>query len=226
MTFRDRNKSGLPQYFHSDESPGEWCTVFEKGLPVFSADLVSFVALLTEACSKLAGWIGDRENERRWADTSGELICRMIDRLWDGDRFQTKLVKTGETIKSRCVLEILPIMLGNRLPGEILDKLIDHMQNDQGEDAFVPSARSLFYNVIICAGLECAGRKELAQRIARLSADVIAQNGFSMMGGSEKDRKEPDGMPRMKEPSKTGKWTSWYAACYLILAGFLPIKQP
>ncbi len=226
LTFRDRSKSGLPQYFHSDESPGEWCTVFEQGLPVFSADLVSFVALLTEACGKLAGWIGDRENERRWTDTSNELIRRMIDTLWDGDRFQTKLVKTGETLESRCVLEILPVMLGNRLPEEILDKLIDHMQNDQGKDAFVPSARSLFYNVLICAGLESAGRGELARHIARLSADEIAKNGFSMMGGGEKDRNEPNGMTRKKEPSKTGKWTSWYAACYIILAGLLPEDQP
>ena len=200
LTFRDRSGSGLPQYYHSDESPGEWCDVFAGGLPIFSPDLVAFVTLLAEACGRLAVLSGHPELEKQWTEVSDLLLSRMLERLWDGDRFHSVRAATGEVMPSRCVLEILPVMLGRRLPPEVLDKVIFHLFHDEGKDCFTPSPRSLFYNVLISAGLLNAGRRDLACRVAAMSVEPILSSGFSMTGG---------------------KWTSWYAACFLILAGIL-----
>ncbi len=226
LTFRDRSCSGLPQYYHSDESPGEWCDVFAGGLPIFSPDLVAFVALLAEACGRLAVLSGHPDQEQRWSEIASGLVSRMLSRLWDGDRFHSVRAATGEMLPSRCVLEILPVMLGSRLPQDALDKVIDHLFHDEGKDAFTPSPKSLFYNVLIAAGLLNAGRRDLACRVAEMSVDTILVSGFSMTGGRdpEKATESPQpapSLPRTKTPAPVGKWTSWYAACFLILAGVL-----
>ena len=227
LVSRDRNRSGLPQYFHSDESPGEWCDIFRNGLPVYSPDLVAFVSLLCEGCGRLAGILGKTEEEKTWMQTAKRLIDTMLERLWDGNRFHSEMVKTGTVMESDCVLMILPIMLGNRLPKDVLDKLIHQMLHGEGEHAFKPTGFSLMYNVLLSVGLYNTDHRDIALQIAHMSADTIASVGFSTMGGDDETEQVPaDSLqPRKKLPTKTGKWTSWYPACYLIMAGLISMAE-
>ncbi len=235
LIFRDRNKSGLPQYFHSDESPGEFCSVFREGMPLYAGDVAAFVALMADACGKLAERLGDSENAARWAEISKGIVARMVEMLWDGDRFLSKLVKTGKVVENENVLCMLPVMLGDRLPSDVLEKLVAHLSSEEeflapngitmenmrasiGKP--VPRGAVVFQSVLVCVGLMTAGKKTLAREIARRSVSVLAEKGFGFLDVKETNDGAPMDVntPRDKQPSKTAKWSSWTCACYFILA--------
>lgn len=235
LIFRDRNKSGLPQYFHSDESPGEFCSVFREGMPLYASDVAAFVALMADACSKLAERLDDGENAARWAEISKSIVARMVDMLWDGDRFLSKMVKTGKVVENENVLCMLPVMLGDRLPADVLEKLIAHLSSEEeflapngitmenmraSVGKPVPRGAVVFQSVLVCVGLMIADRKALAKEIARRSVSVMVEKGFGFLDVKEKQKivSLDANMPREKQPSKTAKWSSWTCACYFILA--------
>ena len=235
LTFRDRNGSGLPQYFHADESPGEFCSVFSKGVPLYAADIASFVALSAEACGKLAGRLGKKNEEQEWLAISKKIIDRMIALLWDGDRFQAKLVQTGETVESRCILAFLPVMLGNRLPREIMDKLLTHLTNaqeyltpsglavehlaDADADA-IPMGTTVYLNTLFAVALMYAGENSLATEIAGRALRLLTEKGFCFLdlrADPFPEKASENKNPRIKKPAPAAKWCSWLCACFMIL---------
>lgn len=236
LTFRDRNQSGLPQYFHADESPGEFCNVFRKGLPLYSADIASFVALTAEACGKLANLLGKKKEEAEWYAVSRGIIQKMTDLLWDGSRFQVRLVKTGEIVESGSVLAFLPVMLGDRLPKEIMDSMISRLMDEteylsprgitvenlkEEAEQDMPLGTVVYLNTLFSIALTFAGRTAEAKKIAVRALDLLAEKGFCFLDirqDAEPISETADPlMPRIKFPAPAAKWTSWTCACLFIL---------
>lgn len=235
FTCRDRCGSGLPQYFHADESPGEFCSLFAEGVPLYSADLAAFVALLAEGCARLAGRLNLPEEETRWSAASRSVIDRMISHLWDGERFQARLVSTDEIVPSHCVLATLPVMLGDRLPPAILSSLISRLSDEQEYLAphgisleplserkgdGLPQGTVAFISALFAVALAYIGRKDLAREIARRSADQLLESGFGFLtvpGPKDTPVTDPT-LPRRKSAAPVSKWSSWTCACYIILA--------
>lgn len=235
LTFRDRNGSGLPQYFHADESPGEFCSVFREGVPLYAPDIASFVALSAEACGKLAGQLGKKNEEQEWLAISKEIIRKMIALLWDGDRFQSRLVCTGKTVESRCILAFLPVMLGNRLPREIMDKLLSHLTDESAyltkvglavehladADAdSIPMGTTVYLNTLFAVSLMYAGEVAFAKEIAKRALGLLTEKGFCFLDLREdptsKKAVESHDL-RIKKPAPAAKWCSWLCACFFIL---------
>lgn len=242
LIFRDRSRSGLPQYYHADESPGEFCSIFRDGLPLYSSDLIAFVALLTEGCARLAAHIGQAEKAAEWQRISANLIDRLVKEFWNGERFVARVAKTGKEVDSECFMCMLPIMLGKRLPQPIIDKMAQQLAD---EDVYMapggimiesirqsrkldmstpgPSGSAAYVNTLIGNGLWNAGKQELALDIARRGVSHIVSNGFGFMWGSEEEA--DDGLrklqPAPKKPSIVGRWSSWTAACFFIMARML-----
>lgn len=240
LTFRDRNHSGLPQYFHADESPGEFCDVFHLGVPLYAADVASFVALTAEACGKLAGMLGRDSEAAEWYSASRKIIQKMIDRLWDGNRFQARLAKTGEIVESRCALSLLPIMLGDRLPRDILDRLIARLLDEQeylapygiavdGPEGGEPLQGTVVYlSTLFCVALNLAGETEKARIIAARVMDLMMEKGFCFLDirqESDPIANAAGNMPRVKAPAPAAKWTSWTCACFFILGDMIGRQQ-
>lgn len=239
LSFRDRNNSGLPQYFHADESPGEFCSVFRKGVPLYAADIAAFVALTAEACGKLAGHLGKTDDEQDWFNVSHEIIRKMISMLWDGERFQARLVSTGEIVESRCILQFLPVMLGTRLPREILEKMlsrltdereyltpsglvVENLCDDTGDG--IPMGTTVYLNTLFAVALKFAGEEAIARDIAGRALKLLTDRGFCFLDLREEASGDPgtyENMPRVKAPAPVSKWTSWLCACFFILADIL-----
>lgn len=233
LTFRDRNGSGLPQYFHADESPGEFCSVFREGVPLYAADIASFVALTAEACSKLAGQLGKAEEALKWYNISREIIRKMISLLWDGERFQAKLVRTGEPVESRCILSFLPVMLGSRLPREIMEKLLSRLTDEReyltpaglavenladADAESVPMGTTVYLNTLFAVALMYAGEETLAREIAGRALGLLTKKGFCFLDLREGPEETSGGTAsRIRKPAPAAKWCSWLCACFFIL---------
>ncbi len=242
LTCRDRNSTGLPQYHHADESPGEFCTCFRDGLPIHSGDLTAFLVLLTEACARLAESLGQDKETSRWAETSSELCRRLSREGWDGNRFVFRVVKTGKTVDSGAILGLLPIILGKRLPRSIIDKITERLMDEQEyllpggiaienvgyaadlEQTPGPHGAPAFVNTLICIGLMSAGKEAEALEIANRCLRVIREQGFGFMASKRQETQnaqEATLPPRRKRPQRVDRWSSWTAACFIILANML-----
>lgn len=224
---RDRNHSGVPQYFHADESPGEFCSCFREGVPLYSPDLIAFVTLLTEGCAKLASSLDRPDESAAWQERSETLLQRLIQDFWDGEKFIYRLAATGKEVKSGAFLSLLPVMLGRRLPEDILKSLVIRLMDEKEyllPDGIAvenireagtlaktpgPTGAPVYVGTLICVGLMNAGYPEAAAEIARRVCAGMERTGFTFMHFTEE---------ASEGRTKTvPKWTSWSAGCYLLL---------
>jgi hypothetical protein len=125
MTYRDEDEDGLPSLWHSDETGLDDCSLWAKHLQISTPDIASYLILLYEATGELAKLLDKPEAETiAWFNKSKKLLERMIEMLWDGERFFGLIPETREKVYSDTVVLYMPVILGNRLPKAILDKLV------------------------------------------------------------------------------------------------------
>jgi hypothetical protein len=235
----DHAKTGFPAYYHVDESGYDEATIFEAGLPLQSPDLIAYMVFLCEALSRLAKLIGKNKKSEHWMKESKRMIDFLVDELWDGEQFRGKLVKTGELHKCGCAAQLQPILLGDRLPKQIVKKikkrLLDEEQfltdfgiaseNQQSEAfrvySFTRGPVIAPVNVQIINGLFDAGEKEAARFIAARYLKGVLYNGPSL--GMNTFRVEPktwDVIPFSEDKGQIcGPIMSWGASVFLTLAG-------
>lgn len=173
-TCRDAG-NGFPQYESPEECCFEDCPVFDSGNAVQLPDLCAFLALLEEALGDLAGKLGRCEESDRWYQRSKDRIAGMLETFWDGRRFVGRSPETDETFSCDSLVFYRPLILGNRLPAEVVDTLAADfseaggyltkygLNSCTGADGRVIPAE----NALIASGLLWAGKTELAREIAK-----------------------------------------------------------
>lgn len=125
MTYRDEDGDGLPTLIHSDETGLDDCSLWIKHMQITSPDIAAYLTLLFEAVGKLGELLNKPAAETvAWLLKSKNIQESMIRILWDGQRFAGLVPETGEKIYSDSIVNYMPVMLGSRLPKEILAKLI------------------------------------------------------------------------------------------------------
>jgi hypothetical protein len=246
--WRDRHDlgDGFVSYIHGDESGWDDSTMFRKGLPVASADIMAFLILLAEICGKLAGRLGMTKEQEYWSAESQKMLDAMIKAFWNGERFVARLTKTGETIEYDSIAAYQPIILGKRLPRKIIDKIAETVGDPKKfftSRCFVSeSLESPFYDVngpfmmgmiiapvqlMMIVGLYNAGKKELALEAARRWADMCLQLGPTTVT-RDVDNEKSKVVPKVLAEGETpvfpqglpvpGGMSSWGAAVFLVLA--------
>jgi hypothetical protein len=135
MTCRDEDGDGLPSLIHSDETGLDDCSLWEAGhLTITTPDAAAYLALLFEATGELAALLGKPNAEvSAWRAKSENIIARLVETLWDGERFAGLAPETRELIYSDSIIHYMPAILGDRLPEGILGKLVAELSD---ADAF------------------------------------------------------------------------------------------
>src|SRR5213078_4757656 len=85
--------------------------------------LAAFMILQLETLAELAAEIGRGAESATWTAHADELTAAMLGELWDGERFTVNGVTSGRRRSSESLLELMPIVLGERLPAAIRDRL-------------------------------------------------------------------------------------------------------
>ena len=196
LTFQDSDQDGIPQYNHGNDSGWDNSTIFHKGTPVESPDLSSFLVLQMEVLAEIACKLGKNDEARKWMNESQALLDRMLDHFWDGQRFVAKRSGTHEIIESDSLVLYIPLILGNRLPPEILNKLADDITTkgfltEYGLATEQPD--SPFYKedgywrgpiwapttMLLVDGLLSSGKKDVALEIAEKFCTMAAKSGMA-----------------------------------------------
>ncbi|MDR2420907.1 MAG: hypothetical protein LBD49_02215 [Oscillospiraceae bacterium] len=132
MTYRDEDGDGLPSLIHSDETGLDDCSLWARHLTITTPDAAAYLVLLFEAAGELAALLGKPEAEASaWRGKSENILARLIETLWDGERFAGLVPETRELIYSDSIIHYMPAILGDRLPGEILGKLVADLSDPE-----------------------------------------------------------------------------------------------
>jgi putative isomerase len=202
MNYKDDDGDGLPTLEHGDECGLDDSTLFLEHMQVTSPDLAAYLVILFEAVGDLAKLLNKPEAETQaWYDKSAGLLKRMIDKLWDGEHFVGLVPGTDEKLYSGSIVHYIPAILGNRLPKNIIDKMVDDLTDtekflspyglaseDMTSDYYYPNGMSIGRGVVvppamiyICTGLWETHRREDARLITENYLNGLIKTGFPFL---------------------------------------------
>ena len=225
---RDDDHSGLPQYDCGPESGLDDASCFKIHYQLKMPDLAALLALCFESQGDLAKILGKSNAETEaWYKKSKDLIDLLIRKMWDGKRWTTLVVGTGEKITTETSLYYITLVLGKRLPQEIIDKMADDLSVEGNwltpygiaaenmalsNDVALGRHMALAYvlpstNMLVAEGLYEAGKIDLAKKIARRYCQAVKDGGFSLLINPFR--------------GALGGGGTWTAAAYIFLADLL-----
>jgi glycogen debranching enzyme len=239
FTHHDHAKTGIPSYYHIDESGYDESTLFNEGLPIQSPDLQAYIVALCEACSLLAEKLGLKDDAERWDSERQRILDFLINELWDGEQFRAKLpAKGGALYRCGSIAQLQPVMLGRRLPRDIVKKLAqrlldereyltdygvasEHLQSPEFfAGGFTHGPVVAPTQALVILGLLDGGEPEAARFLAARYLNALNTEGLAL--GIHPYRIEPvtdTPVLRMSAAQSVGfPFSAWVASVYLLLA--------
>lgn len=194
---RDDNGDGIPQYNHGNESGWDNSTVFRHLPPVDSPDLSAFLVLQMEWLAGAAAQLGDAAASERWQARASELLGKLLDHFWRGDRFVARHSLSGAEIDCDSLLLFMPLLLGKRLPASVTAPLLARLRQEgrfltpyglasesTASAAYQPDGywRGPIWgapSVLLSAALDDLGETALAAEVRRRFCHLVAEHGLA-----------------------------------------------
>ncbi|MCL1805382.1 MAG: hypothetical protein FWG28_05210 [Clostridiales bacterium] len=171
MKERTADEDGLAFYAYRFESGLERSPeYFKAGEPALAPDLNAYLVLAAEVMSKLTHLEYDVAAGRKWEAYAKRLKALLIAELWDGEDFIGKNAYSGEVSGPDKFLSLVPIILGERLPGEIVRKLAAKF----GQDASDSAVGLMLAGGLYDAGEKAAAKDIIEKALARTDAEGVA----------------------------------------------------
>jgi glycogen debranching enzyme len=209
----------LPYYQHGNDSGWDNSTTFDLDRLIESPDLAAFLSLQLEVLADLSDELGLPAHD--WSAMSDQLRTALVDELWSGTGFVAKGVSTGRPSTDTSLLNLLPVLLGERLPDEIRTVLVERIRvHLTGHGLATEQLDSPHYEddgywrgpiwapstALIEDGLRATGAVELADDVNGRFRALCEQSGFAenfdaISGAGLRDRAY-----------------TWTAAVYLLFA--------
>lgn len=231
--YRDLDHDGLCEYQRFLETGWEDAPQYMMGMPQASPDLNALLALQLEAIAKFGATVGMPEDvQEQYLKRSKDTIAKIIKAFWDGEHWFSFNISTNQKSDSDNLPLHLPIILGERLPQEIIDKTIANLFRDGGFNTkygIITEAMDSKYfhngfsagsvitpaHFFMCYALDACDRPELAKELALKYCTTLKKKGFfhiyNALSGDE-DRS-------LTAFGERGLfWSAWTSSCYLFLA--------
>ncbi|MEU1184014.1 trehalase family glycosidase [Streptomyces sp. NPDC005820] len=221
LTARRAPDAQLPYYQHGNDSGWDNATTFDPERVVVTADLTAFLVLQLNELAELAVELGQPEQERRWTAAAEELQKALLDQLWTGDRFVARGAATGDTWSGSSLLDLMPIVLGEHLPGEVSSALADRIKahlTPYGLATELPTSPHYLSDgywrgpiwapatVLVEDGLRRAGHQRLADDISARFRALCETHGFA------------ENFDALTGTGLRDRAYTWTASSYLLLA--------
>ncbi|MEV6006947.1 trehalase family glycosidase [Streptomyces sp. NPDC051976] len=221
LTARIAPGQKLPHYQHGNDSGWDNATTFDAHRVTLTADLAAFLVLQLAELAELARLLGNKKGAAQWLRTADSLQESLVEQLWAGDGFRTGSPHGGGLRASRSLLDLMPIVLGERLPREIGDRLAERIASHltpyglATEHPDSPHYEPDGYwrgpiwappTVLIEDGLRRAGHTGLADDISRRFRSLCEKSGFA------------ENFDALSGEGLRDRAYTWTASGYLLLA--------
>lgn len=130
MKYRDDDKDGVPQIEGAVEAGCEDSPIFKNFYVVELPEVCAYFALLCERLGDLAGILGLNE-EGAWHAKGKEFIDKTLV-FWNGKQFTGRDHYTGSVINTESLQFYRPLVLGKRLPDEIIETMAEDLTVGNG----------------------------------------------------------------------------------------------
>ena len=210
----------LPYYQHGNDSGWDNSTTFDLDRVIESPDLAAFLVVQLDAIAALTEELGI--GDPRWSVESQRIRDALLAQLWNGEDFIALGASSGRPSTATSLLNLLPIVAGEILPGEVREKLAAHIERhltEFGPATEIPGTplyeadgywRGPIWapsTVLIESGLRSSGFPALADTVSERFRALCEKSGFAenfdaVTGAGLRDRAY-----------------TWTASCYLLLAG-------
>ncbi|MDN5285806.1 MAG: hypothetical protein JWR38_2080 [Mucilaginibacter sp.] len=196
--YRDGNHNGLPEYYHGNDSGWDNSTSFDMGFPAEGPDLAAFLVKQMDVLSDIARKLGKVKEADQWKQKADETLKKMIVTFWDGEKFISKSAITGKhNEQSESLMSYLPIVLGERLPVNIRNKMVADLKKPgylvTPYGIASESPQSKLYNpdgywrgpiwapttLLIIDGLKSLKENDFAKELAKSFCNTCNKNGFA-----------------------------------------------
>ena len=220
LDYRRVEGRSLPYYQHGNDSGWDNSTTFDLDRVIEAPDLAAFLMVQLDVLTALADELG--VDGSRWSGESARLREALLGTLWDGENFVAIGATSGRTSSATSLLNLLPVIAGERLPLDVREKLAAHIEEHLTE--FGPATEipgTALYEpdgywrgpiwapstVLIESGLRSSGFTDLADTVSERFRALCEKSGFAenfdaVTGAGLRDRAY-----------------SWTASSYLLLAG-------
>jgi hypothetical protein len=230
----DVDGDGVMEFAGLLETGWEDAPYFNVGFPCASPDLNALLALQMEALARLGRDIGKPESENAaWDAKSKTLIGKIVEKFWNGTEWFAFNAKTGEKSDSHTVSLYFTLLLGDKLPKEIVDKSIAYMFGENHFDTpyglatetidsdyffhgFTQGSVITPSSFWMSIALEACGRADLAKKVSRAYCATLRDAGFFHIHNA---------LTGLGDRSLTAFgekglfWSAWASGTYIYLAG-------
>ncbi len=196
LTYRDYDGDGLYEYNHGNDSGWDNATAFSVLPPVTTPELQAFLVIQMDVLSELAAKLNHAQEASAWKEKADSLLNRLLDGLFVDGLPVVRRSGTHEAVPNDSLLPYVSIVLGDRLPAEIRDRMIEVLSGDTFRTAHgfaTESPKSPHYRsdgywrgpiwapstMLIVDGLNRCGQTELARETVRRFADMVSRSGFA-----------------------------------------------
>lgn len=127
LSARRRPGHALPYYQHGNDSGWDNSTTFDVDRVIESPDLAAFLALQLDVLADLSDELDRPATE--WRESRDLVLHALLDQLWTGTEFVAVGALTGRPSTATSLLNLLPLVLGDRLPYDIRSRMVDRLQD-------------------------------------------------------------------------------------------------
>jgi glycogen debranching enzyme len=124
---RRRTGHALPYYQHGNDSGWDNSTTFDVDRVIESPDLAAFLALQLDVLADLSDEL-DRPSSD-WRESRDRVLRALLDQLWTGTEFIAVGALSGRPSTATSLLNLLPLVLGDRLPYDVRASMADRLQD-------------------------------------------------------------------------------------------------
>lgn len=222
----DDDADGLAQYAHPYSSGLDNSPLWDRGMPVESPDINTYLNLQMDSLATIAEILGRNEEAAVWRKRAKALTLRMLEDLWDEEAGLFRALRNGQPIPVATPFNLYPLWTG-QLPGEITRRLVAHLKNPdefwgkhmiptvaRNDPAYNPEAmwRGPVWaniNYFFIEALQKVGETELARELRRKTLDMIMEQP-----GIHEYYNPETGEP----PATAAAMFGWTAAVFIELA--------
>ncbi|MCD9875678.1 amylo-alpha-1,6-glucosidase [Streptomyces guryensis] len=221
LTARRAPGTALPHYQHGNDSGWDNATTFDPARLAVTADLTAVLILQLDELARLAGELGFEDDARHRTEQADALQVALLDELWDGERFLSRPAHGGALSTSASLLNLMPIVLGARLPDKVSDRLAEQIEahltafglatEHPASPHYEPDGywRGPIWaptTVLIEDGLRRAGHEHLAGEISARFRALCETSGFA------------ENFDALTGQGLRDRAYTWTASSYLLLA--------
>ncbi|MDR0446424.1 MAG: hypothetical protein LBH17_05255 [Oscillospiraceae bacterium] len=229
----DADGDGVVEFAGLLETGWEDAPYFNIGFPCACPDLNALIVLQMEAISRLGADIGKPQAENdKWAADAKALTAKLVEKFWNGTEWFAFNAKTGEKSSTHTISLYFALLLGTRLPKDIIDKSIEYMfapnhfdtpyglatetiDSDYFFHGFTQGSIITPSSFWLAIALEWCGRDDLAREASRKYCAMLRDTGFFHIHNALTGK---DDRSLTAFGEKGLFWSAWSSSTYIYLA--------